>query len=130
MRIEEDDSNNVVENEQASDDDEMDASTSIQIVDIANILENGNNASSQRNNTFVQQIEENLYDIENMDTYSSDDSINIEFQNTSTHPQNIATHARFDRGNTTQEVENLNMFGVHSFGYTLKKEALHDNTDN
>ena len=129
MRIEEDDSNNVVENEQASDDDEMDVSTSIQIVDIENIINNGNNTSSQRNNTFVQQIESNLLDIENMDTYSSDDSINIEFQSTSTHPQNIAKHARFDRG-TTPEVENLNMFGLHSFGYILKKEALHDNTDN
>ena len=129
MRIEEDDSNNVVENEQASDDDEMDVSTSIQIVDIENIINNGNNTSSQRNNTFVQQIESNLLDIENMDTYSSDDSINIEFQSTSTHPQNIAKRARFDRG-TTPEVENLNMFGLHSFGYILKKEALHDNTDN
>ena len=129
MRIEEDDSNNDVENEQASDDDEMDVSTSIQIVDIENIINNVNNTSSQPNNTFVQQIESNLLDIENMDTYSSDDSINIEFQSTSTHPQNIAKRARFDRA-TTPEVENLNLFGLHSFGYTLKKEALHDNTNN
>ena len=92
MRMETNDRDDVVENEQV-DDDEMNASTSYKIVDIANILKNGNNNTSQRNNSFYQQIQENLNNIDEFDmdtnevtvsaentidteeTYSSDDSI-------------------------------------------------------
>ena len=146
MRMETNDCDDVVENEQV-DDDEMNASTSYKIVDIANILKNGNNNTSQRNNSFYQQIQENLNNIDEFDmdtnevtvsaentidteeTYSSDDSMIIDFDNTLTHHKNISTNARFDHRNTTKEVQNMNKFGFHSYGFILKKEALRENAD-
>ena len=60
--------------------------------------------------------------IDTQETYSSDDSMIIDFDNTLTHQQNISTNGRFDHGNTTQEVQNMNKFGFHSYGFILKKK--------